>query len=294
MTQSKKVLLTAANGQVGWELQRTVPAEVQLFAMDRSRLDVTRAAEVDNAIDTLKPHVVINTAAYTAVDRAELDREQAFLCNRDAVANLARSAQRNGARLIHFSTDYVFDGTKSSPYLPEDDTNPINSYGASKLAGELEIHEIGLCDSVIIRTAWVYSSHGTNFVKTMLRLLGERDEIRVVCDQVGTPTWAHDMAIAVWAIVAKSEVSGTIHWTDAGVASWYDFAEAIREIGLEFGLISNKSVIRPIRTEDYPTKTVRPKFGVLDKTDTWRRLGYYPRHWREALKLMMGEIPKSR
>jgi dTDP-4-dehydrorhamnose reductase len=285
-----KVLITGASGQLGWELQRTIPAGIDVKALNSSELDITNEQQVDETVAALSPLVIINAAAYTAVDKAEEEYKRAFAVNADGAANLAAAAKKTGARLVHLSTDFVFDGRKSSPYLPTDRTNPTSMYGESKLAGEQKIREInGLKNCAIMRTAWVYSSHGHNFVKTMLRLMAERHSLGIVADQIGTPTWAKGLAQAVWQL-AVNDLDGLFHWTDAGVASWYDFAVAIQEEALSLGLLKNKCTIKPIGTAEYPLPAKRPPFSVLDKADTWSKLGSSGQHWRQSLRTMLKEL----
>ncbi len=253
-----KILITGANGQLGWELQRTGPDGWEILALNRAELDITDSAAVASAFQKHQPDLVINTAAYTAVDKAESEKDKAYNVNATGAANIARAAEDFQARLIHISTDFVFDGTKSRPYLPGDKPNPINVYGSSKLQGEQAVLNETKDKALILRTGWVYSSHGSNFVKTMLKLLAERDEIRVVADQVGTPTWAGDLAKAIYQFATIPDAHGIYHWTDAGDASWYDFAVAIQEEAHELGLLHHLIPIIPIRTEDYPTAAKRP------------------------------------
>jgi dTDP-4-dehydrorhamnose reductase len=224
------------------------------------------------------------------VDKAEKDQKAAFATNSTGVFNLAEAAKKSQARFIHISTDFVFDGSKSAPYLPSDQPNPTGVYGASKLAGEEQVRAILAGNYVILRTAWVYSSHGNNFVKTMLRLMRERDRLGVVADQVGTPTWAGGLAQAVWLLAGHAALTGIFHWTDAGVASWYDFAVAIQEEAMQLGLLHKEIILSPIRTEDYPTPARRPPFSVLDKTSTWQALKYSAPHWRVNLRKMLKEL----
>ena len=285
-----KVLVVGAAGQLGCELSRTVPKTIELIALTESELDITDQAVVLEWINNNRPDWIINAAAYTAVDRAEEQSELAYRVNRDGAANMALAAKQSGAKLIHISTDFVFDGCKSSPYQVDDLPNPRNVYGASKQAGDEAILSTLSGDAVIIRTAWVYSSHGQNFVKTMLRLMSERDELGIVTDQIGTPTWAHGLALMVWQVMDAS-LKGIYHWTDAGVASWYDFAVAIYEEAKTLGLLEGRvCTIKPIRTEDYPTPAARPASSVMDKTLTWNTLATEPDHWRVALRNMLVEL----
>ena len=284
-----KVLVAGSGGQLGWELQRTVPQGVSLVAPSEGDFDLTNHAQVQRVIAELQPDCVVNAAAYTAVDKAESERELAFAVNRDGAESLALAAQSVGARMIHVSTDFVFNGTKGSPYLVDDQPDPIGVYGESKLAGDEAVSRALGADCAIIRTAWVYSSHGNNFVKTMLRLMAERDHLTVVADQIGSPTWANGLARAIWAGIEKG-ISGMHHWTDAGVASWYDFAVAIYEEASALGLLNRPCSIKPICTEDYPTPASRPAYSVLDKTPTWQALQMDGTHWRGALRQMLAEL----
>lgn len=283
-----RVLITGANGQLGWELQRTVPVGVECIACNSTELDIVDTHEVHRVLTDIEPQVIINAAAYTAVDKAEQDEDRAFQINAYGIANLAEVGATVGAKIVHISTDFIFDGLHSRPYRLDHKPNPTGVYGASKLAGERSLREKS-SDCAIIRTAWVYSSHGNNFVKTMLRLLADLDELGVVADQVGTPTWANGLAGAVWQTINKC-ISGVYHWTDAGVASWYDFACAIQEEAIALQLLDRAIPIRPLRTEDYPTPAHRPPYSVLDKSETWAVLGVTAPHWRVSLKKMLLEI----
>lgn len=285
-----KVVITGGrSGQLRWELERTVPDHVEAIFLTRELLDVTDAGAVQKVIEEHRPDIIINASAYTAVDKAESDRDAAFAVNALGVENLANTALALGARLVHVSTDFVFDGKSSSPYLIDAATRPMGVYGESKLAGEQAIQKILDRNGLIVRTSWVYSSFGNNFVKTMLRLMSERDELGVIADQVGTPTWAHGLAEMLWLSIEK-DISGVHHWTDAGIISWYDFAVAIYEEGHELGLLDKKTSIKPIKTEQYPTPATRPAYGVLDKSNTWKSVGVVSDHWRVSLRKMMQEL----
>ena len=285
-----KILLTGAHGQLGWELQRTVPPGVEIVAFGSGHLDVTDRQAVMQTVTALAPDLIVNAAAYTAVDKAEADVMRAFQVNGQGAAHVAQAAREMGARLVHISTDFIFDGLKSTPYLPTDPPNPLGVYGRSKLAGEEQVLSITKGEhTAIIRTAWLYSSHGHNFVKTMLRLMQEREALAVISDQIGTPTWAHTLARAVWSVVMTG-ISGIHHCTDAGVASWYDFAVAIMEEAAALGLLSRQPAIRPIASSDYPLPAQRPSYSVLDKTSLWRAMDCQPDHWRVALRQMLREM----
>ncbi len=285
------VLVVGANGQVGWELQRLAHEQsLRLRGLTHRELDIADRSAVTEVLGSVRPDVVINAAAYTAVDRAEEEREQAYRVNRDGAAHLAAAASAVGARLIQISTDFVFDGARSTPYRPEDEPNPLGAYGASKLEGEQRCLEITQGEALVLRTAWVYCAHGQNFVKTMLRLMRERDTLSVVEDQVGTPSWARNLADVIHLTLDHPQMKGVYHWTDAGVASWYDFALAIQEEALGLGLLERAIPIDPIPSSDYPTPAARPAFSVLDKSATRRVLGISGVHWRVALRGMMGEL----
>lgn len=284
-----QVLITGGErGQLFWELQRTAPADVQIHA-PTPRLDITDRDAVAACVMQCKPDVIINAAAYTAVDRAESDAETAHAVNARGIENIALAAKESGAHVLHVSTDFVFGKSNAKPYEVDAKVDPISVYGASKLAGEQALARILPKQSLILRSAWVYSSHGNNFVKTMLRLMAERGEVGVIADQIGTPTWAKSLAQALWsAAVRKSH--GTMHWTAAGVASWYDFAQAIMEEGVDLGLLEKSAQVKPLTTEQYPTPAVRPSYSVLSLTDTWSALEMQAPHWRVELRNMMREL----
>jgi dTDP-4-dehydrorhamnose reductase len=285
----QKVLVVGAGGQLGRELGRTVPAGVDATFRVRAELDIADAEGVAAALSAVAPQLVVNAAAYTAVDKAESEPEAARRGNADGPAVLARACAQAGIRLVHISTDFVFDGASSHPYPPDAAPAPLGEYGRSKLAGEVAVRS-ALPAVLLLRTGWVYSSFGGNFAKTMLRLMGEREELSVVADQVGTPTWAQGLAGAVWAAAARPELRGIYHWSDAGVCSWYDFAVAICEEALALGLLGRPVSIRPITTAEYPTPARRPAYSVLDKTDTWRDFGLAGVHWRAQLRAMLADF----
>ncbi|MEW6446128.1 MAG: dTDP-4-dehydrorhamnose reductase [Pseudomonadota bacterium] len=288
-----RVLLTGAHGQLGWELQRSRPAHIELHAHDADTLDITDAEAVRAMIEAVKPTWIINAAAYTAVDKAESDTPAAHAVNAEGPRLLAEAARAAGARMAQISTDFVFNGGQGRPYLPDDATAPLGVYGATKLNGERAVRETLGAHALVLRTAWVYSTHGHNFVKTMLRLMRERDQLGVVADQIGSPTWAHGLAQTLWQAV-RTGLGGVHHWTDAGVASWYDFACAIHDEARALGLLERDTAIRPIRTQDYPTPAARPSYSVLDKTSTWQALSIdAPAHWRTQLRAMLHDFKES-
>jgi dTDP-4-dehydrorhamnose reductase len=286
-----KVLITGADGQLAWELLRVAPPGMCVCALGRDKLDVTNRAQVEQQLRDQRPDVIINTAAYTAVDAAEAEPERAYAVNAIGVENIAAMAAAS-TRIIHISTDFVFSGAKSTPYLPSDVAQPLCVYGASKLEGEKRMLSIRMNNALIVRTSWLYSAKGHNFVKTILRLLRERENLRVVEDQIGTPTWARGFAEALWEMVSLDSLRGVYHWSDAGVASWYDLGVAVAEYGREVGLLTCAASITPVRTADYPLPAKRPAMSVLDKTATWRALKRAPLHWRQALKMMLSELPR--
>jgi dTDP-4-dehydrorhamnose reductase len=284
-----KILITGSGGQVGRSLLAAAPDATQVLTVSHQELDIADGRAVGAYVRSHSPDVIINAAAHTAVDRAESEPDLAREINGDGPRHLAEAARETGARLIHISTDFVFDGTASKPYEPEAATNPVSVYGATKLAGEKAVLETLPDRSVIVRTAWVYAATGNNFVRTMLRVMNAKGAVRVVADQVGTPTAAGAFAETLWGIVARPEVKGLHHWTDAGVASWYDFAVAIAEEGAQLGLVSDQVTVTPIGTADYPTPARRPSYSVLDKTSLMS-FGLVPIHWRKRLRGVLGEV----
>lgn len=288
----QKALVLGAGGQLGRELSRTAGEEVDCVALTRQQLDIADPSAVSACLAELAPSVVLNAAAYTAVDAAEADPAAARRANVDAPANVAVACRDSGIRLIHVSTDFVFDGRSAVPYRVDAPVAPLGEYGRSKLAGELAVQRT-LPGTLIMRTGWVYSRFGSNFVKTMLRLMAERDELAVVADQVGTPTWARGLAGALWAAAARPELRGIYHWSDDGQCSWYDFARAICEEACAIGLLARPVKIRPIAASEYPTAAQRPAYSVLDKTTSWRDLALPGVPWRDQLHAMLVDLKES-
>jgi len=278
-----KILLTGANGQLGTELQRLVPGDVQLLALSSQQLDITNAAQVQALMQQHQPAVVINAAAYTQVDKAESESERAWAVNQQGVANLVSATGAN-TRLLHISTDFVFDGRSQTPYATTATPNPLSVYGKSKWAGEQVLLAKAPQRSCIVRTAWLYSAGSKNFLNTMLQLLENRDSVRVVNDQRGTPTSAASLAEALWRVVQKPQVQGILHWTDAGETTWYGFACEIQRLGLKHGLLSKQVPIQPITTSEYPTPAQRPAYSVLEKEGTFAALGLRALSWQESLE----------
>lgn len=274
------ILITGCNGQLGNEMQllEKEHPEHTFFNTDVEELDITRRSDVkrfvkDNAIDG-----IVNCAAYTAVDKAEENQQLCGLLNTLAPAYLAEAIEKRGGWLIQISTDYVFDGTNHTPYTEADPVCPNSTYGRTKLAGEQEIQRI--CrHSMIIRTAWLYSTFGNNFVKTMLRLGKEKPELGVIFDQIGTPTYARDLAACIFAVIEKGIIPGIYHYSNEGVISWYDFTKAIHRIA---GITTCH--VRPLHTAEYPTPATRPHYSVLDKTKIKQTYGIEIPYWEESLK----------
>ena len=285
-----KVLLTGAHGQVGSELLRNAPGGVEIHGCDADTLDVTDPTAVDNFVAHVCPTLILNCAAYTAVDKAESHESAAFAVNSEGAANLARAASGVGARMVHYSTDFVFDGCQQVPYQPEDQPNPLSVYGRSKLHGEREVLKILGERGLVIRTSWVFSVHGQNFVKSVIRLMREREDIRIVADQVGVPTYAGDLASATWALVSDETRCGVWHLTNSGMASWYDFAVATRDEAVLMGLLPDRTSVQPITASEYPTPAARPPYSVMDANASWIALGAPLPHWRKSLTTMLIEL----
>lgn len=276
----KQILVTGCNGQLGNELQQLASKyeDIQFHFTDKEELDITDRKEVYSFIERHAISVVINCAAFTAVDKAESEPELCDLLNHVAPGYLAEAVASIGGTMIHVSTDYVFDGTSCTPYREEDTPNPQTVYGRTKLAGEESV--IRSCPgSMVIRTAWLYSTFGNNFVKTMIRLGKERDSLGVVFDQIGTPTYARDLAQAILTAVEKGIVPGVYHFTNEGVCSWFDFTRAIHRLeGID------DCQVRPIHTDEYPVPAKRPHYSVLDKSKIRKTYGIDIRWWEDALK----------
>jgi len=288
-----KILLTGKNGQVGYELERSLQGLGEIIALDRSQMDLSNLDQVRNVIRTVKPNLIVNPAAYTAVDKAESEPELAMRINGEAPGVMAEEAQKLGAVMIHYSTDYVFDGAKTTPYLESDPTCPINVYGASKLAGEQAIQAAGI-PYLILRTSWVYGMRGKNFLMTMMRLAQERDELRVVADQYGAPTWCRTIADTTAHIIAQGngvverddwwrERTAIYHLAAQGKTTWCEFAKTI----LEHGSITKKTNVVPIQAIEYPLPAARPINSVLSSEQIISRFCGLP-EWADALRLCQG------
>ena len=304
-----KVLLTGREGQLGTALQASLPAGVALIATGRSELNLADAAACRQAVLTHHPDWVLNAGAYTAVDRAESEPEQALAINAGAPQAFAEALAETGGRLLQVSTDFVFNGAQGSPYQPDQAFDPLGVYGATKAAGETAA--LALPGARVLRTSWVYGPVGKNFCLTMLRLHALKaaagEPLGVVADQVGCPTATHTLAAACWRaigadsagaaanIAAGNDTAGNdgpriLHWSDAGAASWYDFAVAIGELGVEAGLLERAAVVRPLSTADYPTSAQRPSYSLLDCTASRIALGLQPLHWRAGLVQVLQRV----
>lgn len=284
-----RVLVTGAGGQLGRELINAVPDGFDIAERPRSQLDISDLALVEAIVQEVQPDIIINAAAYTAVDRAETEAKLSEAVNAAGPSNLAKAARSCGARLVQVSTDYVFDGESARPYRPEDATAPLNVYGHTKLAGERAALAIAP-KAVVLRTAWVYASHGRNFVFTMLRLMRERGVVSVVADQIGAPTSAASIADVIWRIARDESIRGVHHWTDGGVASWYDFAVAIAEEAAQRKLVPADVAVKPIATEEFPTAARRPRMSLLDCRSTIAATSAPRLHWRSWLRRTLDEI----
>tara|TARA_R110002153_G_scaffold85871_1_gene213836 strand:+ start:129 stop:1049 length:921 start_codon:yes stop_codon:yes gene_type:complete len=296
MIDNKKmtIIVIGKSGQLAWELAQLSTPSQAVVCLGRDDIDLQDVAALVKTLKQHKATAVINASAYTAVDKAESDRENAYLLNTEAVGHLAQACKCLAVPFVHISTDFVFHGDKGSPYLPSDEINPLGVYGASKAQGEQLIADIYPKHSTIVRTSWVYSTHGNNFVKTMLNLMATKPDLGVISDQIGTPTYAQGLAKACIASIAQ-QVTGIHHYTDTGVASWFDFAVAIQNIALELGLLDTKITLKPITTAQYPTAAKRPPYSVLDKSSLVNALPELSlMHWQTQLRVMMIALKAER
>jgi len=296
------VLLTGGAGQLGHELRRQLPSGVELIATSRSGgdgllpLDLADPQACRQAVLDLRPDWVLNSGAYTAVDRAESEPELAHAVNGGAPRALAEALLQTGGRLLQLSTDFVFNGNQGTPYRPEQARDPLGVYGASKAAGELAVEQVlgGSGRGVIVRTSWVMGPVGRNFALTMLRLHRERgaagQALAVVADQVGGPTCTHTLAAACWRVLQTGLEAPVLHWSDAGAASWYDVAVAVGELGQQLGLVEQPAAVRPITTAEYPTPAQRPGYSLLACNGSRALLGLEPTHWRHALRQLLAQL----
>lgn len=292
-----RILVTGASGQLGWELSRSLKILGEILAIDRQDCDLAQLGDVARIIQENRPEVIVNAAAYTAVDKAESEEGLATLVNATSVGIMAETARKMGALLIHYSTDYVFDGTKDSPYTERDPPNPVNAYGRSKLAGEHAIVRAG-SDYLIVRTCWVFAARGQNFLLTILRLARERGVLSIVADQIGAPTWARHIAQATATIVQAACLernktafnSEILHLAASGTTSWFQFAEAIVDQAVLRGLLTNRPTINPISSAEYPLPAARPKNSRLVGQRLHKRFGITLPDWQQGLDLCLRDV----
>jgi dTDP-4-dehydrorhamnose reductase len=285
----QRALILGARGQAGLELQRTAPNGVAVIALDLQDVDIREHDAVASAITTARPEVIMNCAAFTNVDGAEQSKDDAMAVNGIAPGTIAQIAAGVGARVIHVSTDYVFDGMAHSPYVADAPTGPVNAYGVTKLEGERRVLSADP-RAIVVRTAWLHSAYGKNFVKTAVGMLSGGQTMRVVDDQIGTPTRANHLARAMWQIAETPSMRGLFHFTDAGVASWYDVAVAVGDELKSAGRLGAGAVVAPIETTQRPSPARRPPFAVLNKHATWHSIGIVPTHWRHGVAESVREI----
>ena len=294
---ARRLLVTGGNGQLGRTIAQLCEAKGQsaklsITILDRAQLDITDKVATASVLDNLHPEVIINAAAYTQVDKAESEEAQAYAVNATGAANLAHWVASKNARLIHVSTDFVFNGASSRPYTEEAETAPLGAYGRSKVAGEQLVRDILPVGSAIVRTSWLYSEYGNNFVKTMLRLMYERDQIGVVNDQIGSPTSTHSLAELLLNMAQTQFKSGIFHWTDGGAISWYDFALQIQREALHQHLLSKEIPVKAISTAEYPTPARRPAFSVLDRRRTLSKFSCSSLTWEAQLANVIAALAK--
>lgn len=289
-----RAVITGAGGQVARELKRSAPPNIEVHCLERATCDITKLSAIQRALDKLKPDIVINTAAFTAVDQAESERERAFAVNEGGARNVAEVCAAVGATVVQISTDFVFDGTRSTPYPVDAAPSPINVYGASKLAGEEAVRAAG-ASYVILRCGWLYSAMPGNFLTKILGHLQSHRSLRVVDDEVGVPTTAAEVAQVIWwcADATASVKNSVLHWASAGSASRYVFAVAIQELALEAGMIDTTDAIVPVKGSEYSLPARRPRYSVLDATATWKAMGRTPPHWRVSLEETIAEMART-
>jgi len=288
-----RALVTGAGGQLGVELLRTAPPSIDAVGVSRTECDISDPLAVNDALERHRPDVVINAAAFTKVDAAEDQPHLAHLVNGEGPRTVAAAAERLGARVIHISTDYIFDGRQAEPYRPDSPPNPLSVYGSSKLEGERAVLAASP-RSLIVRTGWLYASHGKNFVRTILAALQASRPLRIVNDQTGVPTSARDLAEALWMCAERPGITGVQHWVNDGRATWYDFASCMQKLAKVRGLLRTDAAIAAVPSSEYPTAARRPAFSVLDASDLWRALGKSANHWEIALSGVLAEIAQTK
>lgn len=283
-----KAVIIGKNGQLAKELVNNCPYHIKSVAFGKNEIDLLDVDSIKYVFEIEKPDVIINASAYTAVDKAEKDKINAYLLNNDTVVNLGNVAKKLNIKLLHVSTDYVFDGVKSTPYKTSDKPNPINVYGASKLAGEQELKKIYPENSASVRTSWLYSCYGNNFVKNMLTLMSEKKSLNVVSDQIGSPTYAKGLSEYLWVLAEQDKLDTTYHYSDSGMASWYEFAVEIQNIAIRLKILNEKIPIFPVLTSQYPTDAKRPLYSLMEKENSPQIL-----HWKIRLEEMMENLCKQ-
>lgn len=289
-----RALIPGSAGLIGTTLRSQAPAGVEVIGLDLPELDITDAAAVQRAIDYYQPDLVLNAAGYLALDKAETTgRVEVMRVNADGPRHLAQAIAHGSARMVHLSTNYVFSGRSSVPYQAGDVAEPLSMYGVSKRDGEVAVLEILGERAVVVRTSWVHAAYGNSFLRTILKVLKERGTARVVDDQLGTPTRAHSIAGVVWRAALDPAISGLHHWTDAGVASWYDFAVVIAEEAVALGLLPESVTVVPVSTAEFPMVAARPAYGVMAKQATIAALGASPPHWRVNVRKTIEEIARG-
>ncbi len=288
-----RALIPGSAGLIGTALRAQAPAGVEVIGLDIAELDITDAAAVQRAIEHYKPDVVLNAAGYLAVDKAESDRDACMRVNAEGPRHLAQALVPGTARMLHLSTNYVFDGKSGAPYQPGDRAEPVSVYGVSKRDGEGAVLQTLGERATVVRTSWVHARHGNSFLRTILKVLKERGTARVVDDQLGTPTSAQSIAGMLWRVAFDPAINGLHHWTDAGVASWYDFAVAIAEEGVALGLLPESVTVVPVSTAEFPMVAARPAYGVMAKQATIAALGASPAHWRVNVRKTIEDIARG-
>lgn len=283
-----KVLVIGKHGQLARSLVDTAPHNTELLSLARSDINLLNLSDIEKIITRFKPDIVINASGYTDVEGAESDAVSAFSINETGVKNIAVVTSKNNIRLIHISSDFVFDGTSKLPYTTNDVPNPLSVYGASKLAGERVLTREQPKNSSIVRTSWLYSPYGNNFVKTMLNLMSTKKNLSVVSDQVGGPTHASGLAHFIWQLTALEKLDSIYHWSDLGCTSWHEFAIEIQSIGLNLGLLTHEIPISPITSSEYPSNVIRPKYSVLDTSASQSILA--AKDWREELTEFLKQL----
>jgi dTDP-4-dehydrorhamnose reductase len=288
-----RALIPGSAGLIGTALRAQAPAGVEVIGLDLLELDITDAAAVQRAIDYYQPDIVLNAAGYLAVDKAETERDEVMRVNAEGPRHLAHALSHGTARMVHLSTNYVFSGRSSVPYQPEDPAEPVSMYGVSKRAGEVAVLQTLGERATVVRTSWVHARHGNSFLRTILKVLKERGTARVVDDQLGTPTSAQSLSGVLWRVALDPAIVGIHHFTDAGVASWYDFAVAIAEDAVALGLLPESAHVVPVSTADFPMVAPRPAYGVMAKQATIAALGASPPHWRVNVRKTIEEIARG-